>query len=527
MEPATSAAAFAEAIRAAVRSLDINGTAAHLVETAVRRGEAALDAHGALVVSSAPHTGRAARDKYIRADAATAQRVWWTSNQAMPADRFAVLEADFLAYARGRNLFAQHLGAGVGGPRPIGVSVFTETAWHALFISHLLAAPAGTRAGGPQITILHLPGFRADPARHGVRSSAVVALDLSRNVVLIGGTAYAGEIKKAVFTVFCFHAPQEDVLPMHCAANLGPDGRTALFFGLSGTGKTTLSTDPDRCLVGDDEHGWTADGIFNLEGGCYAKTAKLSEDAEPQIFRATRRFGTVLENVAVDGATRLPDFHDLSATENGRTAYPLSAVEGTGPAGAGHPADVILLSADAFGVLPPVARLTRGQALYYFVSGYTAKVAGTEQALAEPVATFSACFGAPFMSQHPRVYGELFARRLEETGARCWLVNTGWMGGAYGAGYRVPLRVTRRIVGAVLAGELDGQETVEDTAFGLRVPTHVDGVPDAMLQPRASWLDAAAYDRQARRLVDLFEANLRTLGDLGEAGAQEPLAAAQ
>jgi phosphoenolpyruvate carboxykinase (ATP) len=515
-------------IRAGAGGIHANLPAAQLVESALRRSEGRLTPDGAFVASTAPHTGRSASDKFIVRDELTRDTVWWDNTRAMSREHFALLEADFLAHANGRELFSQELLAGSNAAPIFSVEVFTETAWHALFIRQLLvpAAGAGFVANA---TIFHLPSFRADPARHGTRTPVVIALDLSRNVVLIGGTAYAGEIKKSVFSLFNYHAPDRGILPMHCAANAAGDGSTALFFGLSGTGKTTLSTDSRRALIGDDEHGWGADGVFNLEGGCYAKTAKLDPASEPEIFAATKRFGAVLENVATDAATGIPDFDDITPTENGRAAYPLSALAGTAPSrSGGTPRSVILLTADAFGVLPPIARLTPEQALYYFISGYTAKLAGTERGVTEPQATFSTCFGAPFMSRHPMVYGRLLQERLAASGADCWLVNTGWTGGAYGTGKRMPIAATRRLVEAALSGELAGVPMRTDPVFGLAVPAAVPGVDSTALDPRASWPCAADYDAAAARLSGLFAENIKRFGLDSDAGDRRaPLVAAE
>ena len=490
-----------------------NEGAAELARAAVVAGEAEQSADGAIVAHTGIFTGRSAKDKFIVRDAATTGTVWWQGNAAMAPEHFAVLLADFEAAAHGRVLHVQELHAGADSRHRLGVTVITETAWHALFIRNLLIRQAGGGDEAGQVTILHLPSFRADPRRHGTRSETVVALDMSRRLVLIGGTAYAGEIKKAVFSLFNFLAPARDVLPMHCSANIGPDGGTALFFGLSGTGKTTLSSDPERQLIGDDEHGWSRDGVFNLEGGCYAKTIRLSPEAEPAIFAASRRAGTVLENVVL-GDDGVPDFDDGSLTENTRAAYPLEALDNIAASGMGPtPKTVIFLTCDAFGVLPPIARLTPEQAVYHFLSGYTAKVAGTERGVTEPQATFSACFGAPFMALHPNVYGQLLAERLAQSGARVWLVNTGWTGGGYGTGRRIDIATSRRLVSAAVSGELNATAVRTDAAFGLEVPMTVSGIAPDLLDPRRTWKDSQAYDRQASRLLALFDENFAKLGE--------------
>jgi phosphoenolpyruvate carboxykinase (ATP) len=494
------------------KSVSSNLDRIRLLELAAARGEGSMTPGGAIVVGTAPHTGRSPDDKFIVRDALTRDQVWWENAAAMTSEAFEHLLADMLAHLEGRAVFSQSLVAG-HGPHGFGVEVITETAWHALFIANLLAPGGDQPRRGAGATVLHLPSFRADPGRHGTRSRVVIALDMKRRLVLIGGTAYAGEIKKSVFSVFNFHAPLEGVLPMHCSANVGSAGDTALFFGLSGTGKTTLSNSADRLLLGDDEHGWSEDGtIFNLEAGCYAKTARLSPTAEPAIHAAALTRGTVLENVAV-GVSGLPDFDDISLTENGRAAYPLSVLSGVQPGGtATSPRNVILLSADAFGVLPPIARLAPDQAVYFFLCGYTAKLAGTERGVIAPQATFSPCFGAPFISHHPTLYGAMLRDRLRRSGAACWLVNTGWTGGAYGTGARMPIAVTRRLVAAVLSGELSTTAMRADPLFGLAVPRRVNGIESRLLTPRETWAEPLAYDAQAEHLLQLFGAHMETLG---------------
>ena len=492
-----------------IATIRSGGNRAQMVTAALVAGEGRLTSSGALAVTTGAYTGRSPKDKYIVRDALTAPNVWWDNSAALTSAQFDLLLDDMLAYAEGRSLYHEQLSAGADPGFRMAVSVFTETAWHALFIRNLLIRDPGE--GAPMAaTILHLPGFTANPARHGTRTGTVIALDMSRNIVLIGGTHYAGEIKKSVFSLLNFHAPLNGVFPMHCSANVGPDGRTALFFGLSGTGKTTLSSDPSRPLIGDDEHLWSDNGVANIEGGCYAKTARLSATAEPEIFAATKRFGTVIENVVIDEVSGEPDFDDLSLTENTRAAYPLDLLNSVAPGGTGPaPNTVIFLTADAFGVLPPIARLTPDQAAYHFLSGYTAKVAGTERGVTEPTATFSACFGAPFMSHHPHVYGDLFVRKLAEGGAQVWLINTGWIGGAHGVGKRIDIAATRRLVNAALSGELDDAAMRLDPNFGFEVPLSVDGLPKRLLDPRANWSDAGAYDTAAASLARMFEANMQ------------------
>ncbi|ODT76861.1 MAG: phosphoenolpyruvate carboxykinase (ATP) [Pelagibacterium sp. SCN 64-44] len=514
--------ALRAALAGAAASLSDNAIAPALVAAAIGQGQGVLTADGALSVTTGAFTGRSPKDKFIVRDALTEDKVWWDNSGAMRPDQFDVLLADISRHLGGQALYRQDLLAGADPRHQYGVTVLTPSAWHALFIRNLLIRRGEGIPAAPDamaVTIVHAPDFKADPARHGSRSETVIALDMSRNLVLIGGTLYAGEIKKSVFSLFNFHAPAQNVLPMHCSANLGPDGEAALFFGLSGTGKTTLSNDPARPLIGDDEHGWSADGVFNLEGGCYAKTVKLSAKAEPEIFAATRRFGTVLENVVLD-ADNVPAFDDVTLTENTRAAYPIDVLPSIAKGSVGKtPKSVVFLTADAFGVLPPLARLTPDQAVYHFLSGYTAKVAGTERGVTEPQATFSACFGAPFMPLHPIVYGEMLAERLRRSGARTWLLNTGWTGGGYGRGQRIDIASTRRLLSAALDGALDDAEMRFDPLFGFEVPLHVPGVDERLLDPRQTWADAEEYDAQAARLVALFRSNFNKFGPDADAGA--------
>ncbi|MBX3579317.1 MAG: phosphoenolpyruvate carboxykinase [Rhizobiaceae bacterium] len=492
---------------------------AELYEHAIRRGEAKLTAHGALVAYTGQHTGRSAKDKFTVRDATTAAPLWWDNNRAMAPEHFETLWADFVAHAGDRDLFVQDLVGGADPNEALPVRVITEHAWHSLFIRNLLIRPARAAIASfvPRMTVIDLPSFRADPARHGTRSETVVAIDLTRMLVLIGGTGYAGEMKKSVFTALNFLLPARGVMPMHCSANVGPDGDTAIFFGLSGTGKTTLSADPSRTLIGDDEHGWGAAGVFNFEGGCYAKTIRLSAAAEPDIHATTRRFGTVLENIPLDEAG-IPDLDDESVTENTRAAYPLDFIANASPTGrAGHPRNIIMLTADAFGVMPPIARLTPEQAMYHFISGYTAKVAGTERGVTEPTPEFSACFGSPFLPLHPSEYGRLLKDLIARHEATCWLVNTGWTGGAYGTGRRMPIAATRALLAAALDGSLNGADFRTDPNFGFAVPLSVPGVDAAILDPRETWSDRAAYDRQARRLVGMFIDNFAKFEDHADA----------
>lgn len=487
-----------------------NLTEPELYEEAVRRGEGCVAAGGGLAVETGVHTGRSPNDKFVVRDVVTDGAVWWDNTKALTPAQFEILYADFLAHARGRELFVQDLVGGAEHAHALPTRVVTEFAWHSLFIRNLMIRP--TRGDllsfAPQMTIIDLPSFKADPARHGTRTETVIACDFTRKIVLIGGTSYAGEMKKSVFTMLNFLLPAKDVMPMHCSANVGAEGDTALFFGLSGTGKTTLSADPTRTLVGDDEHGWSEHGVFNFEGGCYAKTIRLSREAEPEIYATTERFGTVLENVTIDAVTRLPDFDDGSKTENTRCAYPLHFIPNASSTGrAPHPKNIIMLTADAFGVMPPIAKLTPAQAMYHFLSGYTAKVAGTEKGVTEPQATFSTCFGAPFMPRHPSEYGELLKRLIAEHEVDCWLVNTGWTGGAFGEGRRMPIKVTRRLLQAALDGSLRSAKFYTDRNFGFAVPTDLEGVEPHLLHPRKTWRDKLAYDAQAAKLVGMFVKN--------------------
>jgi phosphoenolpyruvate carboxykinase (ATP) len=491
-----------------------NAVDAVLYQEAVSRGEADVTATGGLSVQTGAHTGRSPKDKFIVLNAASDHTVWWDVNQPMEQGKFDTLKADMLAHARLKSLFVQDLLAGADASQQMETRVITEHAWQALFISHLLIKPAKGQAFTPKLTVICLPSFQADPNRHGTRSDVVIAMDLRAGLVLIGGTHYAGEIKKAVFTVMNHRLPLAGVLPMHCAANVGASGDTALFFGLSGTGKTTLSTDPDRILIGDDEHGWSASGVFNIEGGCYAKAVKLSAENEPDIHAAASRWGTILENMDIHPDTRVADFNSTTRTENTRVAYPLSAIAKASRTGkARHPKAIIMLTADAFGVLPPIAKLTDTQAMYHFLSGYTAKVAGTERGITEPQATFSACFGAPFLTHHPRTYADMLKRLMETHKVPCYLVNTGWSGGGYGHGTRMPIHVTRALVKAALSGEVAKADMRRDENFGFLVPKEVAGVDARLLNPQATWRDAKAYDAAARKLVDLFDMNFEKFNE--------------
>ena len=489
-----------------------NARAPQLIEHAVRAAEGELAEMGSFATVTAPHTGRSPDDKFIvRRPETEADIDWGAVNRPMEPAHFDALLADVQAYLSARDqLFVQDLYCGADPAYRLAVRYVSPSAWHMAFVRNMFIRPEldALAAFAPNFTVLHAPEMQADPARHGTRSGTFIVLDLARRMILIGGTRYAGELKKAMFTVMNYYLPKQGVLSMHCSANIGPAGDTALFFGLSGTGKTTLSADPLRSLIGDDEHGWAHDGVFNFEGGCYAKAINLSAESEPDIHRTTQMFGTILENVVLDPETRRPRFADSSITENTRLSYPLHYIPNHVPSGrGGHPKNIVFLAADSFGVLPPVARLSREQAMYYFLSGYTAKLAGTERGVKEPTATFSACFGAVFLVWHPSKYAEMLGRLIDDHGCRVWLVNTGWSGGPYGVGKRMKLAYTRSMVHAILDGSLDGTPTREDPVFGLSVPTSVPGVPADVLDPRGTWPDPAAYDVQARRLAGMFRAN--------------------
>ncbi|WP_040598520.1 phosphoenolpyruvate carboxykinase [Sphingomonas elodea] len=506
-------------------TLHWNLITAPLVEHAIRRGEGSLAAEGPLVVATGKHTGRSAKDKFIIRDAETETSVWWgKTNQAMTPAHFAALKADFLAELATRDeLFVADLYGGSQAEHRVQVRVINELAWHNLFIRTLLVRPAADALADfvPDYTIIDLPSFRADPARHGTRGETVIAVNFSEKLILIGGTAYAGEMKKSVFGLLNYLLPEQGIMPMHCSANIGPKGDTAIFFGLSGTGKTTLSADASRTLIGDDEHGWSDTAVFNFEGGCYAKMIRLSAEAEPEIFATTKRFGTVLENVVMDPATRTLDLDDASLAENSRGSYPIDFIPNASADNLGPvPKNMIFLTADAYGVLPPIARLTPEQAMYHFLSGYTARVAGTEIGVTEPEATFSTCFGAPFMPRHPSVYGNLLKKRIAEGNVACWLVNTGWTGGKYGIGHRMPIKATRALLNAALDGSLNQAEFRRDPTFGFEVPVAVPGVDSAILDPRETWPDKADYDATAEKLVDQFVENFTQFEDHVEAGVR-------
>ena len=489
-----------------------------LYELSLADGGPTLAAGGPLVVRTGAHTGRSANDKFVVREPGSEDRIWWGKvNRPFDAETFAELHREMLDYVAERDLYVQDVFAGADPTYRLPVRIITETPWHSLFARNMFIRPPleALDDHDPAFTVLQCPGFKADPERHGTNSPTFVLVDLGRKLVLIGGTSYAGEIKKSIFTVMNYLLPEEGVMAMHCSANIGRDGDTALFFGLSGTGKTTLSADPDRTLIGDDEHGWSEDGVFNFEGGCYAKVIRLSEEAEPEIYETTRRFGTILENVVIDPETRELDLDDDAYTENTRAAYPIHLIPNASETGrGGHPKNIILLTADAFGVLPPVSKLTPEQAMYHFISGYTAKLAGTEKGLGdEPVATFSACFGAPFMPLHPSVYADLLGEKIEKHDVDCWLVNTGWSGGPFGVGSRMKIAYTRAMVTAALNGSLAEVETRRDPVFGLHVPTSCPNVPAEVLDPRKTWDNGEAYDRAAAELARRFRDNFAAYAD--------------
>jgi phosphoenolpyruvate carboxykinase (ATP) len=507
---------------------------APLVEHAIRRGEGRLTKDGALLVDTGKFTGRSVKDKFVVRDATTENTInWGAINQPMSPEHWANLKADFLAALKNEEeLYVADL---FGGSQPeyrVNVRVINQMAWHNLFVRTLLVRPKAEELTGfiPEYTIINLPSFKADPARHGSRSDTVIAVNLTEKLILIGNTEYSGEMKKGVFGLLNFLLPAQGVMPMHCSANIGADGKSAIFFGLSGTGKTTLSADASRTLIGDDEHGWSDTAVFNFEGGCYAKMINLSAEGEPEIYATTKMFGTILENVTMDEDTRELDFTDDSKTENTRGAYPIEFIPNTSEKNLGPPpSTIIFLTADAFGVLPPIARLTPDQAMYHFLSGYTAKVAGTEIGVTEPTATFSTCFGAAFMPRPPSVYGNLLKKRIAEGGAECWLVNTGWTGGKYGVGKRMPIKETRALLNAALDGSLNDVEFRKDPNFGFEVPVSVPGVDTSILDPRGTWSDPAQYDAMAAKLVDLFVENFAQFADQVDEGVRQaaPKAARQ
>jgi phosphoenolpyruvate carboxykinase (ATP) len=490
-----------------------NLSPARLYEESFARNDGRLAHMGAIATTTAPHTGRSPNDRFVVRDSSTEHVVdWGKVNAPVSAEHFEILKADVVAYLNARDLFVRDARAGADDSFGMTVRVVSESPWHSLFAYNMFLrlTPDELEKAVPQFTVLHAPHLKADPDRHGTSTETAIVVNFKAREVLVVGTRYAGEIKKSIFSVLNHLLPDKGVFPMHCSANVGRDGDVALFFGLSGTGKTTLSADPERGLIGDDEHGWSDHGVFNFEGGCYAKTIHLSPMGEPEIFTATQMFGTILENVILDEDTREIDFGDGSITENTRASYPIHYIPNAVATGqGGHPRNVVFLTADAFGVLPPIARLTPEQAMYHFLSGYTAKVAGTERGITEPVATFSACFGAPFLPRHPSVYAEMLGEKLRRHDAHVWLVNTGWTGGGYGVGSRMRLGHTRAMLKAALAGQLDHAETRTDPVFGLDVPLNVSGVPASVLDPRGTWADGDAYDQAAEKLASMFRDNFK------------------
>jgi len=483
-----------------------------LYEHALRRGEGELGAQGQFVAETGEHTGRSPKDKFFVREPGSEHTIdWGDTNKAIDEKTFDALFARVAAYLSEREIFVLDTFVGADERYRLPVRIVTQYAWHSLFAHHLFITPAVAPPNfSPEFTVIDAAEFVADPVRDGTRSGTFVFVNMARKIVLIGGTRYAGEIKKSVFTIMNYLMPLRDVMPMHCSANVGEDGHSAIFFGLSGTGKTTLSADAKRPLVGDDEHGWSADGVFNFEGGCYAKVINLSQKAEPEIWAASHRFGAVLENVVLDESSRALDLESQAKTENTRAAYPVEFIANIVPAlRAGHPSTIVMLTADAFGVLPPISRLTPEQAMYHFLSGYTAKVAGTEKGLTEPTATFSTCFGAPFMVHHPTVYAKLLGERIAEHDVTCWLVNTGWTGGAYRVGKRMSLAHTRAMIDAALDGTLRDASFSKEPFFGLAIPSAVANVPNGVLDPRNAWVDKAAYDAQAKSLATLFSENFK------------------
>jgi len=499
-----------------------NLIAPELFKAAARRDEGEFADMGPFVGVTTPHTGRSPNDKFVVKEPSSEKDVdWGKVNQPMSPEQYQLLAKEVRTYLNGASeLFVEDLYCGADPAYRLSVRYVSPNAWHMAFARNMFIRPEQSDLAtfDPNFTVLHAPEFQADPARHGTRSSTFIVLNLGERTILIGGTRYAGELKKSMFTVMNYLLPKQGVLSMHCSANIGKDGDAALFFGLSGTGKTTLSADPKRGLIGDDEHGWSDAGIFNFEGGCYAKVINLSPESEPDIYQTTQMFGTVLENVVLDPVTKKVKFDDQSITENTRASYPLSYIRNHVEGGrGGHPRNVVFLTADAFGVLPPIAKLSAEQAMYYFLSGYTAKVAGTERGVLEPQPTFSACFGAAFLVWHPTKYAKMLGKLLHEHDSDVWLINTGWSGGPYGIGKRMKLSHTRAMVRAALAGELKKVKTETNPIFGLSVPVEIEGVPSKVLNPRSTWADATAYDAQAKKLAGMFRQNFDKFGSVDAA----------
>ncbi len=487
-----------------------NPTVEELVDHAVRYDNAELAHNRALVCKSGKYTGRTPKDKHIVREPSSESNIWWENNNEMDQAGFERIREKIRAYGEGKNLYVIDTYGGADPQYRIKVRFIVERPYHALFIKQLLIRPTAEELKDftPEWTVVDMGKLKMDPTMDGTKGDAIIALNMAEKQVLIAGTEYAGEMKKSVFTIMNYLLPLQGVMSMHCSANIGPAGDTALFFGLSGTGKTTLSADPERRLIGDDEHGWTQQGVFNVEGGCYAKCIKLSAEGEPEIWDAIK-FGSVLENVILD-ANGVPDYNDASITENTRAAYPIDYIENAvSPSVGGHPKNIIFLTADAFGILPPISRLTKEQAMYHFLSGYTAKVAGTEAGVKEPQPTFSTCFGAPFLPLRPKMYAELLGKKIDEHEAKVWLINTGWTGGPYGVGERMKLQYTRAMLKAVFSGDLDNVPYQIHDVFELHMPTSCPDVPSEVLNPRETWPDKAAYDAQAAKLFDMFESNIK------------------
>jgi len=497
-----------------INNLFYNLTTPSLYEQASRRREAMIAHMGPLVVRTGQHTGRSPNDKFIVRESSSEHNIWWGKvNKSMDEKYFNRILDHMHSYMQNKDLYVQDCYVGTDPDYRLPIRVITETAWHSLFAQNLFVSGNHNelKHHHPEFTVIDMPYFQADPERDGTNSGLFIIINFAKKLIIIGGTSYAGEIKKSLFTIMNYLMPLRNVMSMHCSANVGAAGDVAILFGLSGTGKTTLSADPKRKLIGDDEHGWSDKGVFNYEGGCYAKVIRLSKEAEPDIYETTRSFGTVLENVAMDVVSRKLDLDDESLTENTRAAYPISHINNIEPTGmAGHPKNIVMLTADAFGVLPPIAKLTKEQAMYHFLSGYTAKVAGTEKGVTEPKATFSTCFGAPFMVLYPSVYAKLLGEKIQKHNVNCWLVNTGWTGGPYGEGSRMKIAYTRVMLNAALNGELDNVPTFEDSFFGLNVPYSIKDIPLKILNTRNTWADKSKYDETAKKLVNMFHENFKT-----------------
>ncbi len=510
-----------------IREVFYNYGTPALYEQVVRRREGLLAHLGPIVVRTGNHTGRSPNDKFLVKEESSEKNVWWGKvNRSMTEEQYSRLFAKMMAYIQGKDLYVEDCYVCADEKFRLPIRVITETAWHNLFARNMFrrySDPSELEKHDPQFTVIQMPNIHANPQNDGTNSEAFVLINFGKKLVLIGGTSYAGEIKKSIFTILNYLMPIKNVMSMHCSANVGEKNDVALFFGLSGTGKTTLSADPSRKLIGDDEHGWSEDGVFNYEGGCYAKVIRLSEEAEPDIYETTRKFGTILENVQIDSQSRRIDLNDDTFTENTRAAYPLTHIRNIVEDGkAGHPENIVMLTADAFGVLPPISKLTTEQAMYHFLSGYTAKVAGTEKGVTEPIATFSTCFGAPFMVWHPTVYAKLLGEKIKKHKAKCWLVNTGWTGGAYGVGTRMKIQYTRAMLNAALDGKLDNVNYEKDPIFNLEVPKTCEGVPSEVLNPRNTWKDKNAYDEMAKKLANMFVNNFKDY----EAETEKEIAAA-